>query len=578
VVVVVPIDGFADGWYPGFQRQFDEAPWVVEPFRLFRPQDEQRFWFLDFHWSRGLTPMGLVWIEDGYGWGSQLAAERLPLPAGRGLAQRFAGTHVYAAAIEVTDEWEIAERTRRAQVRLTTLIDNFDAVWAERRSELERWWVHLSRPDLSGLSLTELRGYLIRARRFLKRSAEIHFELMYPLLINYLNFYRSCIDMGIDASQIAKFLQGYDTKIMETDRALWHLAERARQMGLVDVFAVNEVDNLRNALSEHGGRASTWCAEFDDVMQAYGHRAEGAFDVALPSWLEDPTPALAMIKSFLKKRSGPDLFAARREAETEREAAVEAARSSLTLQKQRVFDAGLASCQAANFPWWQDEHNYYIDLRVALPMRWACLQIADRFGADLPGDTLFLFWPELMAVLDGVKQYDSFRSLVQDRRQYYEYWSGRRGEMPKFLGTLPETVADPILLEVFGVNQDFLHAVRASQPGTAEATTTMQGIPAAQGIARGIARVLLSADALDRVRSGEVLVCESISPNWTPVFGKIAACVCDSGGMLSHAAIVGREYRIPTVTAVGVATVVVHDGDEIEVNGMTGVVTVHRST
>jgi phosphohistidine swiveling domain-containing protein len=578
VVVVVPIDGFADGWYPGFQPQFDEAPWVVEPFRLFSPQDEQRFWFLDFHWPRGLTPMGLVWIEDGYGWGSQLAAEGLPLPAGRGLAQRFAGTHVYAAAIEVTDGWEIAERTCRAQVRLTTLIDNFDAVWAERRSELERWWLHLSRADVSGLSLTELRGYIIRARRFLKRSAEIHFELMYPLLINYLTFYRSCVDMGIDASQIAKFLQGYDTKIMETDRALWHLAERARQMGLVDVFAVNVADNLRNALSEHGGRASTWCAEFDDVMQAYGHRAEGAFDVALPSWLEDPTPALAMIKSFLKKGSGPDLFAARREAETEREAAVEAARSSLTLQKQRVFDAGLASCQAANFPWWQDEHNYYIDLRVALPMRWACLQIADRFGADLPGDTLFLFWPELMAVLDGVKQYDSFRGLVQDRRQYYEYWSGRRGEMPKFLGTLPETVADPILLEVFGVNQDFLHSVRASQPGTADATTTMQGIPAAQGIARGIARVLLSADALDRVRSGEVLVCESISPNWTPVFGKIAACVCDSGGMLSHAAIVGREYRVPTVTAVGVATVVIRDGDEIEVNGTTGVVTIYRSS
>jgi len=572
---VVLIDDFADGWYPGFQAEFGQAAWVVEPFRLFHRRDEQRFWFLDFHWSRGLTPMGLVWIEDGYAWGSQLAAERLPLPEGRGLAQRFAGTHVYAAAIEVTDESEIAERTRRVQARLPRFIDDFDNIWTTRRSEIERWWKYFSRIDLSALSLSELRTYLVRARRFLKRTGEIHFQLMYPLLLNYLNFYHSCIDMGIDPSRIGKYLQGYDTKIMETDRALWHLAEQARQAGLAHVFAAHDADNLRNALSKHGGRASAWCTEFDDVMQLYGHRAEGAFDIALASWLEDPTPALAMIKSFLKKGSGPDLVAARRQAETEREAALDATRSALTLQEQRVFDTGLASCQAANFPWWQDEHNYYIDLRAVLPMRWACLQIADRLSADLFDDTLFLFWPELMAVLDGVKQYDSFRGLVQLRRQYYEYWSGRRGEMPKFLGKLPQAIADPILLEVFGINEDFLHAMCASQTDIIKATKTMQGIPASQGVARGTARVLFTADELDRVRPGEVLVCESISPNWTPVFGKIAACVCDSGGMLSHAAIVGREYRIPTVTAAGVATVVVRDGDEIEVDGTTGVVRVY---
>ena len=75
------------------------------------------------------------------------------------------------------------------------------------------------------------------------------------------------------------------------------------------------------------------------------------------------------------------------------------------------------------------------------------------------------------------------------------------------------------------------------------------------------------ADELARINPGEILVCESTSPNWTPAFAKIAACVCDGGGMLSHAAIVGREYRVPTVTAVGLATVAIADGDEIEVDG-----------
>ena len=102
----------------------------------------------------------------------------------------------------------------------------------------------------------------------------------------------------------------------------------------------------------------------------------------------------------------------------------------------------------------------------------------------------------------------------------------------------------------------------------------MRGVPAAKGTVRGIARVLQSSDELHRLEPGSILVCESTSPNWTPAFGKIAGAVCDGGGMLSHAAIVGREYGVPTVTAVGVATMSITDGDEIEVDGTNGTVTI----
>ena len=77
--------------------------------------------------------------------------------------------------------------------------------------------------DLSALSLADLRENLIQARRYLKRTAEIHFQVMYPLLANYAGFYSMCTELGLDPGQIGKFLQGYDTKIMETDRELWRL-------------------------------------------------------------------------------------------------------------------------------------------------------------------------------------------------------------------------------------------------------------------------------------------------------------------------------------------------------------------
>ena len=85
-----------------------------------------------------------------------------------------------------------------------------------------------------------------------------------------------------------------------------------------------------------------------------------------------------------------------------------------------------------------------------------------------------------------------------------------------------------------------------------------------------------SAAELYSIEPGEVLVCEATSPNWTPAFAKIAACVCDGGGTLTHASIISREYRIPCVVGVGVATTLIRDGDEIEVDGTRGTVKIFR--
>ena len=116
---VVSLDGYLDEWYPGHRPDPGGSAYVVEPVRPFRAEDESRFWFLDFHWPRGLTPLGLVWNEDGYSWGSQLAAESLSLPTGRGVAQRMAGTHTYASAIPVPDEHERRERAARLRTGLS---------------------------------------------------------------------------------------------------------------------------------------------------------------------------------------------------------------------------------------------------------------------------------------------------------------------------------------------------------------------------------------------------------------------------------------------------------------------------
>jgi pyruvate,water dikinase len=206
-----------------------------------------------------------------------------------------------------------------------------------------------------------------------------------------------------------------------------------------------------------------------------------------------------------------------------------------------------------------------------LPLRRAAQELAARVGADHKDDMLYLFWPELMDVAGGKTYAGELESLVRDRRQYFDHWFTKRGEMPKVLGTIPENVEDPILIEIFGLNPASIRAVQ--NPNAAE-ETVLDGVAAAKGSATGVARVLQSSDDMHRLEPGSILVCESTSPSWTPAFGKIAGAVCDGGGMLSHAAIVGREYGVPTVTAVGVATIAISDGDLVEVDGTNGKVTI----
>ena len=74
------------------------------------------------------------------------------------------------------------------------------------------------------------------------------------------------------------------------------------------------------------------------------------------------------------------------------------------------------------------------------------------------------------------------------------------------------------------------------------------------------------------MEDGEILVTEATSPNWTPAFAIIGACVCDGGGSLTHAATVSREYGIPCVVGTSVATLRIKTGDTLEVDGTKGTV------
>ena len=103
-------------------------------------------------------------------------------------------------------------------------------------------------------------------------------------------------------------------------------------------------------------------------------------------------------------------------------------------------------------------------------------------------------------------------------------------------------------------------------------TRDLRGTAGSPGFVSGTARVVHGPEDFRRVSPGDILVCRFTDPAWTPLFGVVAGVVTETGGRLSHAAIVAREHRIPAVLGVPCAMTTLHDGQVLTLDGTTGTV------
>ena len=105
------------------------------------------------------------------------------------------------------------------------------------------------------------------------------------------------------------------------------------------------------------------------------------------------------------------------------------------------------------------------------------------------------------------------------------------------------------------------------EDGTGE---TLAGAASSPGIYTGKVRVILDIRDLGQVQKGEILVTSNTDPGWTPVFSKLGGLITETGGILSHGAVISREYKIPAVTAVKNATTLLRTGQTVHIDGGSG--------
>ena len=304
--------------------------------------------------------------------------------------------------------------------------------------------------------------------------------------------------------------------------------------------------------------------KLEEFLTVYGLRPTG-FDYVYPSWREDPSFVLLNIRSYLK--SPPrDL-----ERETA-DLADESARMLLRVTERLDADEParetfLQAYHRARELWpLKEDHSFYIDQGTAALIRILIAEMGRRLAEhdtlETSDSVFYLSLEELKAATKGTPP-AGLAEMAGARREERQRFMGVIP--PPFLGTMPPEGAD-------ASPSGFQRMHGPASPRPDDGATVLRGVPGSRGEATGVARVVRSPEDFDKVGPGDVLVCTSTSPTWTALFGSIGALVSDSGGVLSHTAIVAREYRLPAVVGVKYGTSMISDGQVVTVDGNSGVV------
>ncbi|MCC6791907.1 MAG: hypothetical protein IT336_09485 [Thermomicrobiales bacterium] len=472
-----------------------------------------------------------------------------------------------------TDEDEARRMGEAAEAAIKPEMGRLLERWREEHlPALRAHHARLREIDVETVSMDGIVAAIDEVDDILREIWAIHFRVAIPMLMGLQIFDEFYADVfgGTEGDGHA-LLVGVASESMNAGLGLYDLAQRANALGLAPVFQETPSSDLL-AVLEQTAPGRTFVAELGDYLRAYGLRQD-LFDMMTPTWLEDPTFALSSIRNYIQ--SGRDARAEYAALQQAAEDAIAAARKHLASYPEAVrgqFEGLLQIGRAASFL--QEEHNFYIDQQALSLVRLFYVRIGGRLAdagvlAD-PDDIFMLTHDELRDLVgnpDPEGQRERIRALVVTRREQFEQASTLTP--PPFLG--PPPAGPPPSDNPMG---RALGRFFGGPPRQSDNPGELKGNAGSRGVVSGTAFVARTLEEANGLRPGEILVAVTTMPAWTPLFGVAAAVVTETGGPLSHCAIVAREYGIPAVVGAHGATRAIKPGQRITVDGGQGIVTI----
>jgi phosphohistidine swiveling domain-containing protein len=392
----------------------------------------------------------------------------------------------------------------------------------------------------------------------------IHYRIGYPLLMSQQLYDEFIADLAGPDADAHALLAGQMLSSTWAGIAISDLAASARELGLSPV--INETpDNILRSRLATSAEGQVLLAQIDAYLTEFGLCQE-LLELHMPTWQEDPAPLYAAIRSYLV--TGADNLRRHQERVCQAERAINEFREQIAFYPQPVLDRFESLLQIGrDASFLHEEHNFYIDQRAGAALRLAWIAIAGqlvRAGklADAR-DIVFLYVDEIRELLGGSEH--DMGPIIAARRALFA--AAPELEPPPFVGPPPDGLPGNTLLD-----RAFARFFGADPPPTGD-PLRIPGAAASRGVVTAPAFVARSLADVGALPAGHVLVTVTTAPSWTPYFGIATAVVTETGGPLSHCAIVAREYGIPAVVGAPGATDRIVTGQLIRVDGTAGEVT-----
>lgn len=565
-----------------------------------REYEENQFWFLDgVHWPTVLTPFDATFLQYAASSLSQFNNRHYLIPTAQGVDYRILNGYGYLTAVEVCDP-------QRVQARMPHFVERAGHYYEHWDELYDRWLVKVKaligrleavsfpvlpeRVDLdvvtSGAGRSHPHDLMRSYHELVDLGLELwqyHFEFLNLGYVAYLDFFAFCKDVFPDVPDlsVARMVAGVDVDLFRPDEELRILAAAAVDLDVDEALLIGSVDQAFEAVAARPGGAE-WLARFDAAKYPWFNYSNGSGFLHTDAvWADHLEVPLSFIRGYIRQlRAGESIERPKAAVLAERDRVTAAYRDLLEDEDREAFDQKLGL--ARNVFHYVENHNFYVE-HWGHAVFWRKMRdlssvlVAEGFW-DLLDDIFFLRREEVAEVLWDACSAWAVGSVARGPRIWPAEIARRREIIrvlgawspPPGLGVPPEQVTEPFTVMLWGITNDSV----ARWLGTDDEDDSITGFAASPGVAEGNARVVHGGDEIGEVEDGEVLVAQLTAPSWSPIFRRVAATVTDSGGMMSHAAIVCREYGLPAVTGTAFATTRIKTGMRLRVDGSNGTVTV----
>ncbi|MGO9005570.1 MAG: PEP-utilizing enzyme [Beijerinckiaceae bacterium] len=594
-----------EGWermYP-YQYQFV----TDDPVR--NQYEKDTFWFNDgLHYPEALYPFDTIWDEAWFLALSQYNNRIFMVPPVRGVDHRMINGYVYISPVPVKDPAEIGSRVPHFMERAGYYFKNWDSLEAKWKVKMEATIRELEAlkiptlPEMEALSVVtdtvgESQGYhLLKNYDDLinlgLKCWQYHFEFLnlgYAAYVFFLDFVQKLFP-NVPTQRVTQMISGIDVIMYRPDDELKRLAKLAIELGLDPVLTSSPEWTVVEAALRKAARGGEWLAALDKSREPWFNVSTGTgWFHHDRSWNDQMNIPLSGIATYIEKlKQGVSIERPTAKVRAERDRITAEYRGLIEKEEDRKQFDELLGCSKTVFPYIEN-HLFYVEHWFHSvfwnKMREVAAIMKEHGMIEDVEDIWLLRRDEIKQALWDVVTAWATGITPRGTKVWPKEIGWRKGVMQKFkewspppaIGTAPEVIQEPFTIVLWGITNKSLADWSAVQDVKDPSTITdMKGFAGSPGIVEGRARVCKTVAEVSQLLEGEILVAPTTSPSWAPAFAKIKACVTDVGGVMSHAAIVCREYGLPAVVGTGLATKVVKSGMMLRVDGSSGIISIVR--